>query len=236
MGLEDRDWYHEERLNRLNKANGFKKAVQPGGWLRVIVFWAALAFFLFQIFKYFLPPNPAMRMQQAVRPAGIPLGGDPVPIAEAPEIPSQAYPVKAVRQHPIPAQTPAAQEARGSAPGSDTIYRCKAYAGGLFWSSAYCETQQALVDRIVTVPRGMPFGQQVQIAEAQYAEVSAVINQQPTAAAQIADRCAALKWERDAIEGRYSKGQWQPPEVVNPDQTRMRGLRAEQARLGCPTQ
>jgi hypothetical protein len=236
MGIEDRDWYHEERLNRLNKAYGFKKAVQPGGWLRVIVFWAALAFFLFQISKYFLPPNPALRMPQAERPAGTPLSANPPPIVEGPESRSQTYPVKAERQVPSPAQTPAAQVARSSAQGSDTIYRCRAYSGGAFWSSAYCETQQALVDRIVTVPSGMPFGQQVQIAEAQYAEVSALINQQPSVAAQIADRCAALKSERDTIEGRYSKGQWQPPEVVNPDQTRMRGLRAEQARLGCPTQ
>jgi hypothetical protein len=82
----------------------------------------------------------------------------------------------------------------------------------------------------------MSFEQQVQIAEGQRVEAMALYNQQPSPAIQKSDSCAALKRERDNIEGRYTNWQWQPLEVINPDQTRMRGLRAEQSRLGCPTQ
>jgi hypothetical protein len=82
----------------------------------------------------------------------------------------------------------------------------------------------------------LPFEQQVQIAEAQRLEAMALYSPQPAATVQKSDRCIALKKERDVIESRYSNWQWQPLEVINPDQTRMKGLRAEQARLGCPTQ
>lgn len=46
-----------------------------------------------------------------------------------------------------------------------TIYHCKAYSGGTFWSAAHCREHNALIDRIVTVPDGMPFDQQVNLGE-----------------------------------------------------------------------
>jgi len=45
-----------------------------------------------------------------------------------------------------------------------TIYLCKAYSGGLFWSSAHCNQRSALIERIASVPDGMPFDQQVALA------------------------------------------------------------------------
>jgi len=39
---------------------------------------------------------------------------------------------------------------------NDTLYLCKAYSGGTFWSNDQCTKQQALIERIVAVPDGLP--------------------------------------------------------------------------------
>ena len=44
-----------------------------------------------------------------------------------------------------------------------SIYLCKSYSGGTFWSNAHCGTQKATIERIVSVPDNMPFDQQVQL-------------------------------------------------------------------------
>jgi hypothetical protein len=46
-----------------------------------------------------------------------------------------------------------------------TIYFCKGYTGGTFWSDTTCAKQQATIDRMMTVPDNMPFDQQVQLGE-----------------------------------------------------------------------
>ena len=140
------------------------------------------------------------------------------------------------RTESVPIEVPTVPVSASQNQGAVTIYHCKAYSGGTFWSSAYCGTQQALLDRTASVPSGMSFEQQVRIAEAQRAEAATLYNRQPSQSVQVADRCASLKREREAIESRYSNWQWQPLEVINPDQNRMRGLRAEQNHLGCSTQ
>lgn len=48
---------------------------------------------------------------------------------------------------------------------SHTLYRCKPYSGGSFWSTRHCNQQQALVDRMVTVPRNMTLNQKIALAE-----------------------------------------------------------------------
>lgn len=48
-----------------------------------------------------------------------------------------------------------------------SIYLCKAYSGGTFWASNHCNQHNALVERIVSVPDGMPFNQQVDIGNQQ---------------------------------------------------------------------
>lgn len=231
MGLEDRDWYREKQLKRLNNTRYFKRSSQPKNWFVIILFWTVLLFVLLQLSKHFQRFTitwPFISTSQQAMTVPTPT----------------VFPSSEVRgQQPQTDQVEAAQTqlkqepvAQSRPQGVVTIYRCKAYSGGIFWSSAYCGTQQALIDRTATVPNGMPFEQQVQIAEGQRVEAMALYNQQPSPAVQRSDGCVALKRERDTIESRYTNWQWQPPEVINPDQTRMRGLRAEQARLGCPTQ
>jgi hypothetical protein len=48
-----------------------------------------------------------------------------------------------------------------------SIYLCKAYSGGTFWSQAHCNKHSALVESIVSVPDGIPWDQQVGLAEQQ---------------------------------------------------------------------
>lgn len=46
-----------------------------------------------------------------------------------------------------------------------SLYMCRSYGGGTFWSSATCSTHNALIERIVNVPDNLPFDQQVQLGE-----------------------------------------------------------------------
>ena len=64
---------------------------------------------------------------------------------------------------------------------ADTIYLCKAYSGGMFWSSAPCSQRQATLDRAVTVPDGMPWDQRVAMGEAAWAQARGITaaQQQP---------------------------------------------------------
>jgi len=233
MGVEDRDWYRNEQLRRLEKSS------KPTNWLLICLFWAVVFFVLFKFFKHHEEMSVTWPFSLGARqttPAPEPVAAQPfeaAPISK-PQAASQRAPV----QHPPQIVSQADQEpvVESKPQGPVTIYRCKAYLGGIFWSSAHCGAQQALIDRMVTVPAGMPFEQQVQIAEGQRVAAMALYDQQPSAEVQRSDRCVALKRERETIESRYTNWQWQPLEVINPDQTRMRGLRAEQARLGCPTQ
>ena len=116
---------------------------------------------------------------------------------------------------------------------ADTIYLCKDYGGGTFWASTTCGNHKALIDRIVNVPGGLTFNQQVQIAEGQR---NAVNSQQAVEAAQstTSTKCGALKFEREKIWSRYSNWQYQKPEVVGPDRLRTLDIEAEQRALGCP--
>lgn len=58
---------------------------------------------------------------------------------------------------------------------ADTIYHCKAYGGGTFWTNGTCASKSATIDRIANVPGGLTFDQQVSIAEGQRAEAAANI-------------------------------------------------------------
>ena len=53
---------------------------------------------------------------------------------------------------------------------ADPIYLCKAYSGGMFWSSDPRGPQKATLDRTVSVPDGLPWDQKVQLGEAAWAQ------------------------------------------------------------------
>lgn len=114
-----------------------------------------------------------------------------------------------------------------------TIYRCKSYEGGVFWSSGPCSEHRALIDRMATVPDGMPFQQQVNVAE------QALGNQQRAAKAEAderekANKCYQIKAEFSEIWRKYENGKYVPPEQIGADQTRWKELQTLKARAGCP--
>jgi hypothetical protein len=67
-----------------------------------------------------------------------------------------------------------------SAAHAGTIYLCKAYSGGMFWSSAHCNQHNALIDRTASVPDGLPWDQQVSIGEQQRQGAAALVAPQST--------------------------------------------------------
>ena len=61
---------------------------------------------------------------------------------------------------------------------ADTIYLCKAYSGGMFWSSVPCSQKQATVDRMVSMPNDIPWDQKVALGEAARSQGQAIAAQQ----------------------------------------------------------
>ncbi len=51
--------------------------------------------------------------------------------------------------------------------GAAQVFLCVSNSGGRFWSSNHCRERGALVDRIESVPAGLTWDQQVQIADQQ---------------------------------------------------------------------
>jgi len=92
-----------------------------------------------------------------------------------------------------------------------TIYLCRAYSGGSFWSSSHCSQQKALIERIVSVPDGMPFDQQVGLGQQDRAN-AARLRTPPLPRAQSEKQsagssgisCEALKAHIASIDARAS--------------------------------
>lgn len=51
-----------------------------------------------------------------------------------------------------------------------TLYLCQAYGGGQFWTREHCRQQDALVERMESVPDAMPFDHQVTLAQSRLAQ------------------------------------------------------------------
>lgn len=83
--------------------------------------------------------------------------------------------------------------------GTETLYLCQAYGGGQFWTRQHCRQRDALVERMESVPSGMPFEQQVELGRQRLAQSrpeteapSPTSRGQPTLAAARAGRCSYL--------------------------------------------
>ncbi|MEK8047445.1 hypothetical protein [Ideonella margarita] len=53
-----------------------------------------------------------------------------------------------------------------------SLYLCKDYSGNQFWSNGHCNRNRAHIERIVSVPDGMPFEDQVSVARRSVAELT----------------------------------------------------------------
>lgn len=62
--------------------------------------------------------------------------------------------------------------------GAAQVFSCVTHSGGRFWSSVHCREKNALVERIESVPAGLPWEQQVEIADQQTRQGYATQRQQ----------------------------------------------------------
>lgn len=86
---------------------------------------------------------------------------------------------------------------------ADEIYLCKAYSGGTFWASSHCNQHKALIERIVSVPDGLPWDQKVALAEQQRASAARSQSQSNvTITSRGQDQHAARKAECAALDAR----------------------------------
>jgi hypothetical protein len=150
------------------------------------------------------------------------------------EIASGYCPPEPVRAPPPPAPVARAVEAQENPfvkPG--TIYRCRSYSGGFFWAQAHCSQHKALIDRIASVPVGMPFQQQVDVAEGERSRFESQLRSE-----QREDQrrvvCASLRIEREQIWKRSGSGSgYTPIEQLGADQTRWRQIQSQLASNNC---
>jgi hypothetical protein len=138
-------------------------------------------------------------------------------------------------QTPSPApqvsRGPEVRESPFFTPGK--IYRCKSYSGAVFWAQSHCSQHSALIDRIASVPVGMPFQQQVDIAAAESRKVEAQLSAEQREGSRRAT-CQNLRLERERIWKRSGSGAgYVPLDVLGADQTRWREINSQLAQHNC---
>lgn len=113
-----------------------------------------------------------------------------------------------------------------------TLYKCRAYSGGSFWSETPCDSRQAAGESRHNVPDGLTLQQRINLVEK-------TEKQSKTAQADEARelerrrKCGAIDNELSQIERRYSAGQHVPIEQVNADQKRTRDLKSQRSANRC---
>jgi len=120
-----------------------------------------------------------------------------------------------------------------SSVNASTIYYCKAYSGGMFWSNTVCSSQKAVIERTANVPDGMPFNQQVELAQQQLDASKKLYVQPAPQMNSVGSSCEQLAAERRGLDQITEKMIWVPIEKQNANYYRMNQIKADMARLGC---
>ena len=121
------------------------------------------------------------------------------------DLPGERERSTAVVVAPSPALiAPRTEPSRVSADARATIYFCKSYAGGTFWSDTTCSTQRATIDRMTSVPASLPFAQQVAIARGE-AQEAARLYESPQPVSATAIESAAPARNRSAMCDIYAQ-------------------------------
>lgn len=168
MGIEDRDWYRKIYTNKAGKHRTGRSRSGSGGewhWATQTLVWLLVLMMVFLIFRTYdrraklrqTPPATANPIETKVPPQASQRQEAPLEEAYAPA-PTPATPPRIIREQSF----------------VSTIYLCQSYGGGKFWSSAHCQQNNALIDRMETVPSNMPFEQQVALAQQQSREAAAL--------------------------------------------------------------
>ena len=147
------------------------------------------------------------------------------------DCPPPAPSMPAAQTMPTVTRAPEPQHSPFFKPG--TIYRCKSYSGAVFWAQSHCSQHQAVIERIASVPVGMPFQQQVDIASAQAQSLESQLRGEQREDARRVT-CQTLRLERDQIWKRSGTGTgYVPLDVLGTDQTRWRQIESQLSQNNC---
>jgi len=190
MGLQDRDYmkergrkaaYDEDR----RRHNPFTPPRAEPSTLVMVLAWVFVAFLLYLGYEWLQTRHDASRWRanSASRSDGSRDMARPEAFAVNPPVVARERVVSPPSPHsepalPAPRPEPIQQVRREPTPPptAGTIYLCRAYNGGTFWSQAHCAQHQALIDSIVPVPAGLPFPQQVELAQQRRQPATTVSN------------------------------------------------------------
>lgn len=124
-----------------------------------------------------------------------------------------------------------------------SVYHCRAYAGGEFWSSKRCDNKTSVALRVHTVPDGMSWENQVAMAAHQSAESARLAAPPPqprpssattprtTSTSQSGGLCKA--WEAEVLQLDALARQPHSPQGLEDIRERRRALRDQQFRSRC---
>lgn len=115
---------------------------------------------------------------------------------------------------------------------SGTLYKCRAYSGGSFWSGTACDARLAAIESRRTVPDGMSLKEQIKFVE-QAEKQSNTERASETKEFERRKKCGSIDDELNQIQNRYSNGQYVPVDQVNADQKRTRDLKSQRSANRC---
>jgi hypothetical protein len=169
MGIQDRDYMRE----RGRREKPFAPPKQGPSLLTMMLSWVAIALLVYRGYQWLDLRNlrHAKPVPTTAAPTTMQSPERPAPPRSEPPTAAPAQAIAATRvareSAALPVAAPAPQEVNAGQPPATggTIYLCKSYAGASFWSQAPCGQHGALIDSIVPVPQGLPFEQQVRLAE-----------------------------------------------------------------------
>lgn len=176
MGLDDRDYMREryrknmDRMMHGDRDSPFTPPQEGPSLLTMALTWIGAAFLLYHAYGWWQDKKQVERQDRAHAIAKVNQESQaPRPSqSNAPQIREHptARPHGAAFTPPAVIRTPEPSIQQAAPPAtSGTIYHCQGQNGGTFWSQAPCSHHGAQIDRMASVPPGLPFDEQVKIAE-----------------------------------------------------------------------